>query len=277
MPLEDFFFDITPVTDITILQNIPSLKRLMLPEKVDNVEALRKLPNLQHISFFWDAKARVPSMTAAEFWKSFDAHNRWMTRLRDAGIKVKAMKPLDDGTCEVNLEGSTIKDLTVLSGAPISILRLGGTPVSDLSPLRGMALRKLYLQNTMVTDLSPLKGMRLESLHVSGTNVTDLSPLKGMRLESLNLSGTKVADISVLRGMPLLFLRMHQCPNIVDLSPLKSCTTLQRLTLPTHVKNFEFLRTFPKLDVLSYTEDLPTPGPEQAAAKFWQEYDAKKR
>ena len=97
------------------------------------------------------------------------------------------------------------------------------------------------------------------------------------RLESLNVSGTKVTDLSALRGMPLFHIRLHECPNIVDLSPLKGCTALLRLTLPAQAKDFEFLRTFPKLDVLSYTEDLPTPGPEQAAAKFWQEYDAKKR
>jgi hypothetical protein len=150
--------------------------------------------------------------------------------------------------------------------------------VSDLGPLRGLPLKKLYLQNTMVADLSPIHEMRLESLHVSETQVTDLSPLKGMRLESLNISGTQVADLSVLRGMPLLHIRLHRCPNIVDLSPLKSCTTLLKLTLPAQAKGFEFLRNFPKLELLSFTEDLTAlaPVPDRTAAKFWEEYDAKK-
>jgi len=106
-----------------------------------------------------------------------------------------------------------------------------------------------------------------------------LSPLKGMPLESLNVSGTKVADLTALRGLPLLFLRLHQCPNIVDLSPLKSCTTLLRLTLPTQAKDFEFLRNFPKLELLSFTEDstLQFPVPDRTAVKFWEEYDAKKK
>ena len=98
-----------------------------------------------------------------------------------------------------------------------------------------------------------------------------------MRLESLNLSGTKVADLSVLRGQPFFHIRLHQCPNIVDLSPLKSCTTLVRLTLPPQAKDFEFLRTLPKLELLSFTEDLKTQFPDRTAAKFWEEYDAKKR
>jgi eukaryotic-like serine/threonine-protein kinase len=256
MPLEELLFDFTTVTDITPLQNISSLKRVMLSENAEKVETLRKLPNLQYISYFWDPKGIRPSMTAAQFWKSFDANNSWMTRLRDTGINVKAVKPLGDGTCEVNLEASTIKDLTVLSGAPISILRLGETPVSDLSPLRGMPLKKLYLRNSMVTDLSPIKGMPLESL---------------------NVSGTKVADLSVLSSLPLLYLRLHQCPNIVDLSPLRSCITLQKLSLPAQAKDFEFLRTFPRLELLSFTEDLKTLVPDRTAVRFWEEYDARKR
>ena len=119
-----------------------------------------------------------------------------------------------------------------------------------------MALKKLYLQNTMVTDLSPLNGMRLESL---------------------NLSGTKVTDLSVLRGLPLLSLRLHDCPNIVDLSPLKSCTTLEKLSLPMQAKDFEFLRTFPKLELLSFTEDLRALVPDRIAARFWEEYDARQQ
>jgi len=78
-------------------------------------------------------------------------------------------------------------------------------------------------------------------------------------------------------GLPLLYRRLHQCPHIVDLSPLKSCTTLQRLTLPPQAKDFEFLRNFPKLELLSFTEDLTTQFPDRTAAKFWEEYDAKKQ
>jgi eukaryotic-like serine/threonine-protein kinase len=277
MPLEELFFDFTTVTDITPLQDISSLKKVMLSETAKEVQTLRKLPNLERISYFWDSKARKPSMTAAEFWALFDANAALMTRLRDAGIEVKALKPLNDGTCEVNLEASTIKDLTLLSAAPISILRLGGTHVTDLSPLRGLPLKKLYLQNTMVSDLSPLKGMQLESLHVSGTRVIDLSPVKGMPLESFNVSETSVADLSALRGMPLLHLRLHQCPNIVDLSPLRRCTSLSKLTLPAQAKDLEFLRKFPKLELLSFTEDLTTLVPDRTAAKFWEEHDVRRQ
>jgi Leucine-rich repeat (LRR) protein len=255
MPLEVIYFDSTPVTDITPLLKIPTLRNAILPDSAANIETLKQLPNLQRLSFYFDSKIPGPSMTAAEFWKFFDANNAWMTRLRDSGIKLKALKPLDDGTCDVNFEDSAIQDLTALRGAPITILRLAGTPVSDLSPLRGMKLKKLYLENTRVTDLSPLRGMPLDSLKVSGTKVADLSPL---------------------RGLPLLHLRLHQCPNIADLSPLKDMATLQKLTLPPQAKDFEFLRAFPNLERLSFTEDQKLLVPDRTAAKFWVEHDAKK-
>jgi Leucine-rich repeat (LRR) protein len=255
MPLEEIYFDLTPVTDISSLLKIPTLRNVILPDSAENIEALKKLPNLQRLSFYFDPKVPGPSMTAAEFWRFFDDGNAWMTRLRDSGIKLSALKPLEDGTCDVNFEGSTIQDLTALRGAPITILRLGGTPVSDLSPLRGMNLKKLYLEDTMVTDLSPLQGLLLDSLKVSGTRVADLSPL---------------------RGMPLQHLRLHQCPDIADLSPLKDITTLQKLTLPAQAKDFEFLRAFPELERLSFTEDPKALVPDRTAEKFWEEYDARR-
>jgi hypothetical protein len=46
---------------------------------------------------------------------------------------------------------------------------------------------------------------------------------------------------------------------------------------PAQAKDFDFLRTFPKLERLSFTEDSTTQMPDRTAAKFWEEYDAKKR
>ena len=68
MPLETLFFDLTPATDLTPLLTLTSLKDVILPEQAEHIEELRKLPNLQRVSFLYDAKTGGPSMTAAEFW-----------------------------------------------------------------------------------------------------------------------------------------------------------------------------------------------------------------
>jgi hypothetical protein len=181
---------------------------------------------------------------------------RGLTLLRYSGFKIKTQQQLPDGTWDVDLENGPISDLKIFSGAPISSLHLGMTDVTDLTPLRGMALKKLYLYNTKVIDLSSLKGMPIEVL---------------------NLSGTEVSDLSALHGMPLISLRLHACPKLTDLSPLAGDTTLEETTLPEHAKNFEFLRDFPKLVRLSYSEGTISWQPDKTAAEFWQAYDAKKK
>jgi hypothetical protein len=164
------------------------------------------------------------------------------------------MKQLPDGTWDVRLDRTAITDLGVLRGAPISALDVGNTAVTDLTPLRGMPLKLLWLYNTKVADLSPLEGMKLETFHASST---------------------LISDISVLRGMPLRRARLLGCTKLTDLSPLAEAKELTELTIPEGAKNFQFLRSFPKLERLSYWE-ANTSGwrpPSKTAAEFWEEYD----
>jgi hypothetical protein len=168
------------------------------------------------------------------------------------------MKQYSDGTWDVKLDRTDIMDLGFLRGARISGLDVGNTAITDLSPLRGMPLKKLWLYNTKVADLSPLEGMKLELFHGSGT---------------------LISDISVLRGMPLDRARFHGCKQLTDLSPLAEAKELAELTIPEGARDFEFLRTFPKLEYLSYWE-APASGwrrPSKTAAEFWNVYDAKAR
>jgi hypothetical protein len=245
------------VTDVAVLTEIPTLEQLALPAHAANIRSLHKLPNLQRLGFklageIQPGAPHIPETTAAEFWKEFDA-NPWIERLHNAGVRPKAIKRLEDGTWDVNLDQSIITDLAVLREAPISRLSLGDTTVADLNPLRGMPLKRLTIYRTKVTDLSPLNGLRLDSL---------------------NLSGTKVKDLSVLRNMPLSSLRLHDCTELTDLSPLTNCKELTRLTVPLNAKNIELLRASSKLERLSFTAD-PKIGyqPAQTPAEFWREYD----
>jgi hypothetical protein len=181
----------------------------------------------------------------------------WVARLHDAGLKPGTLKRLDDGTWEVNLDNTTIKDLAILEGARISELSFGYTAVTDLSPLRGMPLRNLQFYRSKVTDLRPLAGMSLNRL---------------------NLGGTIVTDLAALRGMALTELYLHNCDSLTDLSPLAEATKLTKLTLPQGAANFEFLRNFPGLERLSYRQDRNIAHfPDQSAAGFWRDYDNRKR
>ena len=254
MPLEELQFNDTPATDLRPLLACPTLRRIVLPAGAENVEALRALPGLTAISYECQNDG-TPKQTAAEFWSTFD-ERRWIRALEKTGIKPAGISRLPAGTWDVDFHGMQIGNVEMLKGAPISVLRVGNTGISDLTPLRGMPLERLLLYNTKVSDLSPLRGMKLTSIHAGGTPIT---------------------DISALRGMPLKEVKLHNCPNLIDLSPLADARELIHLTIPARAKNFEFLRALPKLERISYWETTSKGGPpNKTAEEFWKEYDAKR-
>jgi serine/threonine protein kinase/Leucine-rich repeat (LRR) protein len=255
MPLHEIFFDQIKPVDVTPLLKSPTLKRIILSENVKHLELLRKLPHVERISFKFNPDITAPSTTVAEFWKNYD-ESEWVRTLESANKKRKAMTRLEDGTWEVNLSQTSTSDITMLAGKPISRLWLGSTTVSDLGPVKGMPLRFLWLYDSKVSDLTPLKGLKLVLLNLANTDVKDLSPV---------------------RGMPFTSLRLHGCKYLTDFSPLADARELTEITLPAGAKGIEFLRTFPKLKRISFTEDASNGfRPDKTAAEFWEEYDAQK-
>lgn len=126
-------------------------------------------------------------------------------RLDKAGIKAKSLQAFTNNTIIVDLEGSGIKDLTPLKGAPVKMLCLASTGVTNLALLKGMPLEVLDLRNTRVSDITPLKGMPLDALLLAGTQVRDLSPLAAMKLTKITFSPTVVTNAApVLRTMKSL-------------------------------------------------------------------------
>ncbi len=251
LPLKKLYLHGCPrLTDLSAVAEIATLEKVTVPTVARNIELLRTLPKLQMLAFeLAEQLPFFPVSTADEFWKDLAA-NPWLTQLRDSGIRINLLRRLPDRTWSIDLENSAIADLTFLKGAPISRLWLGNTAVSDLTPLRNMPLRELRIYNTRVTDLSPLLGMPLQYLH---------------------LSGTKVSDISPLRDMPLTRLRMHDCTEAIDLTPLSGNATLKDATLPPLAKNIESLRDLTNIEHLSFKEDA-TYLPNKTTAEFWKEF-----
>jgi hypothetical protein len=97
-----------------------------------------------------------------------------------------------------------------------------------------------------------------------------------MPLEFLHVAGTLVKDISIARELPLQILRLHDCKELHDLSPLADAKRLTVLTLPRHATNIEFLRSRTELEWLGFWANF-TKTPDQSAAAFWKEYDAQRK
>jgi serine/threonine protein kinase len=171
---------------------------------------------------------------------------------KQPGWKDDRVARLPDGTFKVDLMPLALGDLSVLDGQPVSILNLRSTGLVDLKPLAGLPLKELDLTGAKATDLSPLRGMPLEVLHLAGMPlqgvsqlkgmklrtltlsdmlISDLTPLAGMALEVVKLDNTRVVELAPLRGMPLTYLMLINCNALSDLSPLATCSKLQRLFL----------------------------------------------
>jgi Leucine-rich repeat (LRR) protein len=251
LPLHTLWLDgCTGLSDISPLAEAKRLTTLFLPSTAQNIGFLRSFPHLEFLSFTWDSRNRKPATTAKQFWEEYNGQG-WLQKLSESSITPKVLKRLNDGTWEVDLNKTPLSELEPLRGAPISSLNLGDTRVSDLTPLRGMRLKKLWIYNTRVADLRPLEGMPLEFV---------------------NMYGSKAKDISVFRGMPIRNLKLHDCSELTDLSPLRDVKTLVWLTLPPSAEDYEFLRNFPNLERIGFKEE-GSKGPNQTAEQFWKEYD----
>ncbi len=246
--------DCTNLTDLSPLADLKQLTALVLPPHYTDFDFLHTLPKLQRLSYDITNTDWGPDKSTDEFWS--ENKNDWRSALRKSGLKTQWVRQEADGTWDVNLDRTGITDLTILHGAPISILSLGGNDITDLTPLRGMPLKQLVLWSTKVTDLSPLKGMQLNVLWLDEAPVSDLAPL---------------------RGMPLTTLKLHDCSNVTDLSPLADAKELAQFVLPPNARGIELLRGLSKLQLLSYEEDQQSYRPDKTAEKFWADYDSKQK
>ncbi len=235
------------LTDLSPLRSMDSLTHLTLSPEAKDFAFLRSFPKLERLSYREDPNNHfLPDQTVAEFWQDVEDLPS-LSFLRNAGYKPIKV----GGGWELNLSGSRVKDLSFVRGTPITLLHLGDSELSDLTPLKGMPIKELWLYRSKVVDLSPLIGMPLEHLNVHSTNVR---------------------DISALRGLPLTNLRLNSCDQLEDVSALREIKTLKELTLPLAATDFEFLRTLPNLERLSFWESS-NGAVDKSAVDFWKRHD----
>ncbi len=179
--------------------------------------------------------------------------------------------PLED----LSLGSSKIKDYAPLKGMKLIKFNASSSyDFGEISLLSGMPLEELILSGTSIVSLDALRGAPLQTLSVIGTKVSDLSPLRGMTsLRSLYLSGCPVSDLSPLGGLPLELLHLNGIRAELDLAPLLECPNLKDVNLPLAPRNLEKLRQHPSLQRIRERADGDRP--DQTAAEFWKEYDAK--
>jgi serine/threonine protein kinase/Leucine-rich repeat (LRR) protein len=275
LPLKQLVINNTlSARNLRVLSEIRSLEVLVLPELSDlpvedftAVENLRNHPSLKQLAVFSPIGieiANVPSKD--EFWKNWDRDHAWALRLKKAKFTfTRGQYP--DRTWWLVCKEQALSDLSMLSGARISLLALAGDKISDLSPLKGLPLRELFLANNPVEDLTALGGIKLETLNINGTRVRDLAPVRGMPLKNLDARSKALTDLSPLANSPdleALLLPIHAA----DLEPLRKLPNLKRLSFSNAGKDSDSPETpavWPALTGI--------PSSACTVANFWKTWD----
>lgn len=122
--------------------------------------------------------------------------------------------------------GGTVDTLEDIPNFPNLLeLALCNQQITDLSPLAGKWVLRLALHGNDITDLSPLSQCQhMMDLYIGDNPVRDLSPLAQCRaLRTLCAGATRISDLTAVAQIPKLeYLRIMDCPELTDLSPLRS-------------------------------------------------------
>jgi len=87
MPLRQLYMtNCARITDLSPLENMTTLERVILPPNATSFEFLRAFPKLTRLSFEFDS-VQGPDQSAAEFWKQYDEDPK---KMRSAAIKAPA-------------------------------------------------------------------------------------------------------------------------------------------------------------------------------------------
>jgi eukaryotic-like serine/threonine-protein kinase len=88
MPLRQLYMtNCAGITDLSPLENMTTLKRVILPPNAKSFEFLRAFSKLTRLSFEFDPVTKDPDRSAAEFWKQYDEDPK---KMRSAAIKAPA-------------------------------------------------------------------------------------------------------------------------------------------------------------------------------------------
>lgn len=149
----------------------------------------------------------------------------------------------------------------------ISVKNAANKSIQVLSTL---TVSSLDLEGRDVTDLSALRGMNITSLTLDSTKVRDLDDLSRLPLNSLRIYNGLVRDISGLKTLKLTELRLEKCYFLNDLEPLADCHQLDKLLIPPHVTEIDFLKDLSGLKVLA--NNINDYNRNQTPEEFWEKF-----
>lgn len=167
-PLDRLSIERTGVSDLSPLAGSPLRSLIATETPIRSIEALATCTSLDGVSIGGDSLVSLEPL-------------RGLPELR-----------------HVELEKTSVTDLSPLADAPLAILSVTGSPVRSLEPLQGMVQEELRMRDTEVTDLSPLDLSRAWSLDLGGSRIRDLRFRRESTGVTLDIRRTGITDLSAL-------------------------------------------------------------------------------
>ena len=233
------------VSDISILSNMPNLKRINLSGTgITDISVLSNIPDLEQLDISITDVSDISVLANMSALKSLDISG---THVSDISV-LSNISTLE----QLYLAGTEIADLSVLPQLiNLKTLSLASMDLSDASALSGLKnLESLNLQNSSISDYSFLADLtNLKELNLEGSSISNLDAVAGMNdLEILNISDCRIKDISALDGKEKLTCLDISETDVDDISALNMSKELVNLDISgTTVNEFSPLKDMSKL------------------------------
>ena len=220
--LEGLYLSVNPITDLSPIAGLISLKGLRFGRSNSEPRNLIKVSDLSPIARLVNLeKLHVDTTNVSDLSPIAGLINlRW-----------------------IHFDVSNISDLSPIAGL-INLKRFGtwGGPVSDLSPLAGLTkLEEVLICGGNISDLSPLAGLTgLKELYLVSNRISNISPLAGLTgVTRLGLEVNNISDISPLARLTNLTWIDLSRNDISDISSLADLTNLTWIDLSRNtISNF---------------------------------------
>jgi serine/threonine protein kinase len=261
LPLTHLNLDNTGINDLKPIKNMPLRRLSVAGTNISSIPVLKS----EQLSFLDISDTRIKDLLPIAGTK--------LKHLNISGSRVDDLSVIRDLPLEsFVVDGDQIKNLDSLMELSLVHLGLRNAKDGDLRILQQMRLKSLDLHGRFISSLHYLQGAQLAHLSIQYTKMKDFSILKDLPLESLKFSNSLITDISVVKELELKELRLEKCYFLSDLKPIAECKTLEKLLIPPHVTDIEYLKDLPNLKVLS--SNVKDYESNQSVAEFWDKYQS---
>lgn len=246
----------TGVTDLSATAAMPLEWLSVAGTPVANLSPLKD----KRLRYLDIANTKVEDLSVL---RGMPLHTLILNGIRKLDPEVIGALPLKN----VRIDGAQMVYIDEILRLPLDEFGIVDASQKLLPKISALKLNSLYLHGRDVEDLSALNGIQVKSLTLDSARVRDFSPLRSLALDQLRIVNSFIKDIQFVKDLPLVELQLEKCYQLTDLTALASCPRLEKLLIPAHVKDIEFLKSAAQLKVLATTLGEFEQG--QTPAEFW--------